>query len=282
LKAITTLPLFVSEDEALDAFVLATADTSPLVREAAFTSLADFAQKHTPRLLTVFSHGLGDFVPEVRKSVLVALRRVDIDWASKVVPEVVRLLNDQRPDVRLEAVSTLEVFGDEAKGALRVLGEMLQHEQDAEVHPHVMTALLKLDPKFDLILPLLERITLSTIRQRILHVLRSLGADARGLRKELESRWSGRNRNQPDGPNDSRFWWRGEDYPIRRTAYTLLTHLWGHDSVPVSELSMRVWNRKKCSKDQLKSALHDLNHVLLDAGVPWHYGRNEDFVIKVN
>src|SRR5262249_15601223 len=137
------------------------------------------------------------------------------------------------------------------------------------------------------------------LRDRVVQVLRTLGASARSLRRTIQARSDAQDfaetsspastqspqpaGNQPhdDGPEDPGYlWWNGRRPNVPPIPYRLLKCVWGRDAVPVEEVVQGTWGEGDATDTQIKSALYHLNEVLLAAKIPFGYGQRQGQIIK--
>jgi hypothetical protein len=258
--------------------------SGPEASGAARDCLLAFCQKGAALAASALPRAMQDPRPETRMAAIRAWKEMGLDLASGAVGDLIKALEDEEAAVRLEALSTLAWLGPEAEAAVQPLLEKMTAGPDESVGDAATRALLAIDPEHRLILPYLEAFPGKDTREVLLKALRKIGPEARSLRVSLQTSWGmgrGINPPHPDGAElPGTFWWNHRNFEIKPTACKLLYYLWGKDRVAIAEVAPLVWGTKKPTKDQVKSALYEINSVLGQAGVNFCYSTTAGYFVK--
>jgi hypothetical protein len=161
------------------------------LRTAAVNALGQVGQTQPTRVVSALVRAIKDEEAGVRRAALEALRRTDLDEASAAVKAVTSRLTDEReePEVRSEALATLEWFGPEAARVLPDLVRVLLQGAGESVREGVARLLLAVARR-DAVLDQLKAIEDAGSREQVLQTLRTIGPKARDLRQDLEGSWA--------------------------------------------------------------------------------------------
>jgi hypothetical protein len=280
-------PPLLSVDEVLDALM----DENPETRCAAAHCLGQMTLGDRPDAVPALMKGMQDDDATVRRSSITALHQLGTDLASGAIPALATALRDADIAVRREAIATLAWLTEEAWSIIPDLVAMMVAELDAGLREAAVRAMLVIDPDHVSIVDAVKKLD-DPSRAGVLQILRAVGEDGRALRKELQAVWNqpvdrrpvqGRPQvdPHPDGPEEpDKFWWKGRKFDISPTPCRLLTALWRNENVKIEDILEHVWEQDDVSDNAIKSALNAMNAVLLDASVPFHYGRKGGFIVK--
>jgi len=280
---------YPSVDRILDAL----RDKVPEIRRTAAHCLSRCSVKdpEKTKVFTAVEKAIHDPDTSVSKATMEALRPLGPDIASAAVPSLIKMLKGSA-DVQQEAIKTLAWLGCDATEAIPALIDLIRKHAADDIAIEAGKALLAIDPDGRLLLDYMGKAQGKTARKTLLTALRMIGPAAGSLRRQLQEQWR-RNKkgateelsqpptSHPDGPEEpDEFWWQGQVYPISPIPCKLLTAVWRKDKVEIAAIVKPVWGTDGDSTSKVKSALNDMNLVLLKAKYPYSYGQKQGFILK--
>lgn len=251
-------------------------DRDDEVRSVAACCLAHYEASDKLQVIGAVQKAINDPNPEVSKAAIQALRPLGPDIASAAVPAIIKVLKGP-PSVQQEAIKALAWFGSEATEAIPSLIRLIHEDPADPVRIDAGRALMAIDPDGRILLTRMGAVQGKTARESLLVVLREIGAGAGALRRALQQHWRSGRRGpkegspdqlatpHPDGPDEpDQFWWQGKAYDIPSIPCKFLIAIWGKDKVKIEDVTEAVWRMEDASENMIKSALNDLNKVLLE------------------